>query len=192
MSKSGENGLHARAFAAALLLVSGWAALSTVAWPHPSEAADPACADPKLPAAILDGSFPSHDATLPLVEIGGASVPLHVAVASDEKTRDLGLMCVTRLRAAHGMIFVFPQSGPQEFWMKNTLVPLDMVWVEADGRVASVAENVPASTRQTPDDEVARRGGKGRFVIELPAGEANADAIRAGVRLTIPPLFASE
>jgi uncharacterized membrane protein (UPF0127 family) len=191
MSKNASPA-RARALAAALVIASGWVAFPSVASPRPSEAADPACADPKLPAAILDGSFPSHDATLPLVEIGGAAVPLHVAVAADEKTRDLGLMCVTRLRAAHGMIFVFPQSGPQEFWMKNTLVPLDMVWVEADGRVASVAENVPASTRQTPDDEVARRGGKGRFVIELPAGEANADAIRAGVRLAIPPLFASE
>jgi len=192
MAENGEHGLRARALAGALVLASLWAALPSLAWAHSSEAADPACADPKLPAAILSGSFPSHEAALPLVEIGGASVPLQVAVASDEKTRDLGLMCVTRLRAAHGMIFVFPQSGPQEFWMKNTLVPLDMVWVEADGRVASVADNVPASTRQTPDDEVARRRGNGRFVIELPAGEANADAIRAGVRLAIPPLFASE
>jgi len=187
-----KNVLRARALAVALLIVSSWAAFPCVALSHPSEAADPACADPKLPAAILDGAFPAHDGTLPLVEIGGAAVPLHVAVASDEKTRALGLMCVTRLRAAHGMIFVFPQSGPQEFWMKNTLVPLDMVWVEADGRVASVAENVPASTRQTPDDEVARRSGSGRFVIELPAGEANVDAIRAGVRLAVPPLFASQ
>jgi uncharacterized membrane protein (UPF0127 family) len=166
--------------------------MPSVVGPHPSAAADPACANPKLPAAILDGTFPSHDAVLPLAEIGGASVPLELAVASDEKTRDLGLMCVTRLRAAHGMIFVFPQSGPQEFWMKNTLIPLDMVWVEADGRVASVAENVPSSTRRTPDDRVARRSGTGRFVIELPAGEASTDAVRAGVRLIIPPLSASQ
>jgi uncharacterized membrane protein (UPF0127 family) len=186
-----KNGRHGRAFASAFVIAGAWALLPTVAWPHSFTAADPACANPKLPGAILNGSFPSHDA-LPVVEIGGASVRLQVAVASDEKTRDLGLMCVTHLRAAHGMIFVFPESGTQEFWMKNTLVPLDMVWVDSDGSVTSVAENVPASTRQTPDDRVARRRGSGRFVIELPAGEASADAIHAGVRLAVPPLFASE
>jgi uncharacterized membrane protein (UPF0127 family) len=97
-------------------------------------------------------------------------------------------MCVTRLLPQHGMIFVFDRSAPQEFWMKNTLVPLDMVWVAADGTVTNVAAAVPASTRETPDDRVARRGGTGRFVIELPSREATVDGIVTGARLKLPPL----
>jgi uncharacterized membrane protein (UPF0127 family) len=97
-------------------------------------------------------------------------------------------MCVTRLRPQHGMIFVFDVDSVQEFWMKNTLVPLDMVWVASDGTVTHVAANVPASTSATPDENVARRRGSGRYVIELPGGEAALDGIRTGVTFSLPTL----
>ncbi|MBD5633758.1 MAG: DUF192 domain-containing protein, partial [Candidatus Eremiobacteraeota bacterium] len=137
---------------------------------------------------ILDGSFAGSAPPLATIEARGASAPLILAVAADERTRELGLMCVTRLRPHHGMIFVFASSAVQEFWMKNTLVPLDMVWVAADGSVTSVAAHVPASTRSTPDERVARRRGEGLYVIELADGEAAAAGIRAGLKLCLPRL----
>jgi uncharacterized membrane protein (UPF0127 family) len=95
-------------------------------------------------------------------------------------------MCVTRLRPHAGMLFVFERSGDWEFWMKNTLIPLDMIWVAFDGTVSGIASNVPASKVTTPDDEVARRSGDGLYVIELAAGEAASDGIVKGVKLVLP------
>ncbi len=149
------------------------------------------CANPSLPAEILGTPPAGAMAGLSVVAVTGSRAPLRLAVASDPPTRELGLMCVTALRPHHGMIFVFPDTVEQPFWMKDTLISLDMVWLNADGTVATVARNVPASTRSTPDSLVARRSGRGRYVIELRAGEAEADAIVPGTRLVVPPLRAT-
>ncbi len=150
-----------------------------------------ACSSPKLPPSILNGPAPHQSGkSLTLIPVVAPLQRLILAVASTESDRELGLMCVTALAPQHGMIFVFAGSGLQQFWMKRTLVPLDMVWVAADGRVTSVAADVPASSVDTPDDAVARRSGEGRFVIELRGGEAALDGVRPGVRLALPTLRA--
>jgi uncharacterized protein len=161
----------------------------------PARAGAPAtlsCANPRLPPAILDGAA-TRGGTDPLrvVEVRATALALRLAVASQESERTIGLMCVTRLRPKTGMLFVFPTDDEREFWMKRTVVSLDMVWVGGDGTVRSVAAGVPASTLDTPDDRVAVRGGRGRYVIELRAGEAAADGIVPGVHLAIPPVTAS-
>jgi uncharacterized membrane protein (UPF0127 family) len=173
----------------------------------PQTASSPAvvasCANPALPSAILDGPPAVNPAVgappatpaggpLPMVDARGARVTLLLAVAANDNDRDLGLMCVTRLARGHGMIFVFAANARWVFWMKNTLVPLDMLWLTDDGRVTAVAADVPASTLQTPDAEVARRAGTGRFVIELPAGEAGRDGLVVGSHLRLPKLQAQQ
>jgi uncharacterized membrane protein (UPF0127 family) len=150
-----------------------------------------ACANPALPPEILKHAPPRMADPLAIVEATGAGKPLWLAVANDTPTRELGLMCVTGLKPQHGMLFVFAQAGAQPFWMKNTLIPLDMIWLDAEGTVTSVAADVPASTRQTPDSAVARRTGTGRFVVEIAAGEALADGISAGSHFVLPTLGAS-
>jgi len=146
------------------------------------------CANPDLPPELLDGPVSAPAAPLRVVTAAAGAVRLRLAVAADEPTRELGLMCVLRLRPQHGMIFVFDHAADWEFWMKNTLEPLDMVWVDDAGAVTSIAANVPASTRTAADADVARRRGRGKFVIELPAGEAASDGLTAGLRLGLPPL----
>jgi uncharacterized membrane protein (UPF0127 family) len=147
------------------------------------------CANPRLPSDILDGTATRRAAKpLPVVEVRGGEITLRVAVAADETTRELGLMCVTRLRPAAGMIFVFEDDARQDFWMKRTLIPLDMLWLASDGTVRTIYSDVPASTLQTPDDRVARRAARGRYVLELRAGAAHANGIVKGRRLLIPPL----
>ena len=171
------------ALATALTLASPGCAAQTDA-----PATVPACANPQVPASILDGPA-AERSPLPMTTASGAKFELQLAVASDENSRELGLMCVLRLRPQHGMIFVFDGGDrSQEFWMKNTLVPLDMVWVRADGTIDTVAANVPASTRTTPDDKIARRFGRGKYVIELAAGEAAADGLQGGGHLKIAAL----
>ncbi|HEX3466781.1 MAG TPA: DUF192 domain-containing protein [Candidatus Elarobacter sp.] len=135
-------------------------------------------------------SVPLEHAFCRALVIDAPKATLRLAVADTEARRERGLMFVASVPRDEGMIFVFPSpsNDRQEFWMKNTIAPLDMVFVDADGTVTSVAANVPATKRGTPDDKVARRQGIGRFVIELAAGRARSAGVRAGTALTIPDL----
>jgi uncharacterized protein len=117
---------------------------------------------------------------------------LTVAVADNYPLREHGLMFRTSLEPRTGMLFVFPVEGVYEFWMKNTLIPLDMVFVDRRGIVTSVASNVPATTPSTPEENIPRRSGRAKFVFELPAGEASSDGLKPGAVVRIPPVSAKE
>jgi uncharacterized protein len=108
---------------------------------------------------------------------------LRLEIASNEVDRERGLMFRTSLPAHTGMLFVFDTDAPVAFWMKNTLLPLDMVFVAADGRVRSVASNVPIASAGIPNADIPRRYGVAKYVIELPAKEAARDGIMPGTRL---------
>lgn len=109
--------------------------------------------------------------------------PITVDVADTPSTRETGLMCVTKMPRDYGMLFVFPQEMGLGFWMKNTLVSLDILWIGADKRVNNIAPRLKASTVRTPDDKVARAGGRGMYVLELAAGEAKRRGLKVGDRL---------
>lgn len=123
---------------------------------------------------------PQHLAT---VVVRAPKAELTLQVATTEAQRELGLMSVTKLRPHTGMVFVFPGDDQVAFWMKDTFIPLDMVFVSRDGTVRTVAANVPATSADTPDDEIPRRNARAMYVIELAAGEAAKDGITAGARL---------
>ncbi len=115
--------------------------------------------------------------------VGAPRGELSLVPVTTEAKRARGLMCVVRVPAGRGMLFVFaPPDRVQAFWMKNTLVPLDMLFVTAGGVVTAVAANVPATPKGTPDAAVARRQGLGQFVIELGAGDAARHRIARGTK----------
>jgi hypothetical protein len=178
--------MHSRLARLVLLPVALLAAAAS-----PPEATAP-CANARLPQSILNGppAGAPKDA-LPTVDVRASGATLRLAVAGDPQSRELGLMCVLRLRPHAGMIFPFASDANWEFWMKNTLIPLDMIWLERSGRISALAVNVPESTLQTSDDAVARRTGFGRYVIELPAGEAVGDGLKVGAVLRLPRLPAT-
>ena len=118
---------------------------------------------------------------LPSIVLGAPRARLHVQVARTEAQRERGLMGVTKLAPHTGMVFVFPNDGPIEFWMKDTLIPLDMVFIGGNKRVRSVFANVPVVPLDTPDNAIPRRDGFAKYVLELPAGEAAADGLVGGV-----------
>lgn len=136
-------------------------------------------------------ALPSPGSCSPQPERGAVAVrtpttTLELRVANDPDSRAYGLMCVLSLPARTGMIFVFTGGDvDRDFWMKDTLIPLDMVWVTARGIVTTVAANVPATTVDTPDEKIPHRDGRGSYVIELAAGEAAHDGIKPGVRLDV-------
>jgi uncharacterized membrane protein (UPF0127 family) len=138
--------------------------------------------------ARADTPCPAPSATPNPVPIAVAApkATLELRVANTWPTKEYGLMCVTSLAPHAGMIFVFSGGDRrQSFWMMNTLIPLDMVFVRANGRVDSVAANVPSTTTDTADLDIPWRYGTGSYVIELAAGEAAKAGIVRGTELDL-------
>lgn len=108
--------------------------------------------------------------------------PFSVEVADSPMERSRGLMYRRELAADHGMIFDFGTEQPASFWMKNTYVSLDMIFIRADGTVANVAENTePLSVETVQSTEPVR------YVLELVAGSADAIGLKAGDRVEYTP-----
>jgi uncharacterized protein len=131
--------------------------------------------------------------TLAMLTTMTVHAPRHdlvVEVARTEPEREHGLMDRKVLGAHTGMLFVFDADEPVAFWMKDTLIPLDMIFIGADRRVRRVFANVPVVAPTLADDRIPRESATARYVIELPANEAAADGIAAGAQLDmhgVPP-----
>lgn len=104
-------------------------------------------------------------------------VPFRIEIADEPGERSMGLMFRKDLADDQGMLFVFEQTQPVGFWMKNTPLPLDLVFVGPDGKVLDVLPGTPFSEAVIAPDEPAR------FVLELKAGTAARSGIADGVRL---------
>jgi uncharacterized membrane protein (UPF0127 family) len=118
----------------------------------------------------------------PRVEIsdsGGASkAVVRVEIADTAAVRELGLMFRQRLGRDAGMLFVFKQPQHLTFWMKNTEIPLDMIFAEADGKIAGIVANAePFSEQQLSVGE------ESQYVLEVNGGFAQRHGIKPGDRL---------
>ncbi len=94
-----------------------------------------------------------------------------------------GLMYREVLPENEGMLFVFNEETPHYFWMKNTFVNLDMLFIGKDKTVNQAWENVPRSYAYTPDNQVAIRGGMAKYVLELPARSITKHNIKVGSKI---------
>jgi uncharacterized protein len=134
---------------------------------------------------MLDEHMPfaaTKPATLPveIIRIDTANGPkaFNVEIAADAQSQERGLMYRTQLPPDAGMLFDFHQEARVSFWMKNTPLPLDMVFIRSDGTVSSVEPNaVPYSTDTIPSAEPVRA------VLEINGGMAHDLGIRAGDRV---------
>lgn len=112
------------------------------------------------------------------IETRSGPVAFKVEMALTPEERSKGLMYRTELAPDTGMLFDFRTDQPVYMWMKNTYIPLDMVFIRSDGRVARIAaDTTPLST------ETISSGGPVRAVLELPAGTAKARGITVGDRV---------
>ena len=99
-------------------------------------------------------------------------------VADTPEARTRGLMYRKELAANAGMLFVFPREEMLEFWMKNTPLPLDMIFIGADGKVVGIVERAqPFST--TPRGP----GVPAQYVLEVNGGFAAEHGVRVGDRV---------
>lgn len=108
---------------------------------------------------------------------------VEVEVARTDREREIGLMNRTKVPMNSGMLFVFPAESLHNFWMKNTLVDLDMIFIGAGKKVTTIAERVPRTTPGTPDEDIPRRAGFGQYVLELASGGAKHYGIQVGSAL---------
>ena len=120
---------------------------------------------------------------LPVTDVIAPHAQLSLQVANSQAAREHGLMDRTVIPPHTGMLFVFDSDGPVDFWMKDTLVPLDMIFIGSDWRVRSVAADVSVVSPETPDSAIPLEHGMAKYVIELRAGEAALDGIGPGVLL---------
>jgi uncharacterized protein len=124
-------------------------------------------------------------AALPAIPVRAPHADLTLEVAATPAQRQHGLMYRTAVPPHTGMIFVFDRDDTVAFWMKNTLVPLDMIFVAADGTVRRVFANVPVLKGNPADGYIPLEAARAKYVIELRAGEAASDGIAAGVKLDL-------
>ena len=101
-----------------------------------------------------------------------------VELAETSEKQALGLMFREEMAEDHGMLFIFPAEGMRSFWMKNTRIPLDILYFDAELKLVSVSENArPCKTRNCP---TYPSKGPARYVLELNAGKAAELGVQPG------------
>jgi uncharacterized membrane protein (UPF0127 family) len=130
-----------------------------------------------LVAAAADFAKAAELQTLEIASKTGVhAFQVEMAITPEEKEH--GLMFRRELPEGHGMLFDFQFDQNVAFWMKNTYIPLDMLFIRADGRILRIAENTePLSERNIPS------GGPVRAVLEVIGGTAKKLGIAAGDRV---------
>ena len=140
----------------------------------------PAAAGSRCPPDPL-----KHPPALPRKRVGfpaaGASVDAEIASTPDESER--GLMFRTKMDEGEGMFFVLEERKEQIFWMHNTCIPLDMLFIDEDGTIVGVVENAPVL-----DDDARSVACPSRFVLEVNAGWVRRHGVRPGQKVALPSL----
>jgi len=111
---------------------------------------------------------------------GGRPVTVRLEVAADPASRARGLMGRRKLPQGTGMVFLYPADVTEAYWMKDTLVPLSIAFVAADGRVVSVAEMTPCTADPCPSWAPA---GPYRYAVELAGGAFGAAGVGKGAKV---------
>lgn len=114
----------------------------------------------------------------PTIALGAGIHVIRAEVAADNETRMRGLMFRKSLAPNHGMLFVFDESTRHCMWMKNTLIPLSVAFIDKDGVITNIADMKPhdesthCATRDVP------------YALEMDRGWFASKGLKAGVRIT--------
>ena len=106
-------------------------------------------------------AYAAGEATIEIISKSGVH-PFSVELATNDAERERGLMFRKELPEGRGMLFDFEREAPVAFWMHNTYIPLDMIFIRADGSILRIAENTePLSDRLVPSGGPVRGGKEG-------------------------------
>ncbi len=115
------------------------------------------------------------------VKIGEAFVKVEIADTVAKRAK--GLMFRKSLSENEGMLFIFPLEGKHTFWMANTYIPLDIIWISSDMKVVHIEENVPPCTETGSLQALCklyRPGEDAKYVLEVKAGWVGKKAVATG------------
>ena len=126
------------------------------------------CGDPRSRNSAVEVSFTAPDGT----ERGEFALE----VANTEPLRQRGLMFRDSLSRTGGMLFIFDEEEPRAFWMKNTKIPLDMIFISSEKKVQGILPGVPPMN----EEPRAVPGVASRYVVELASGVAAERGIAVG------------
>jgi uncharacterized membrane protein (UPF0127 family) len=129
-------------------------------------------------AAALTPSQAAGRTTIEIVSSTGVHA-FSVQLATNDAERERGLMFVKSLPEGQGMLFDFKRDQPVSFWMRNTYIPLDMIFIAGNGRIMHIAENAkPLSDDLIPSQYPVRA------VLEVIGGTAEKLGLKPGDRVT--------
>lgn len=117
------------------------------------------------------------EATVTILNSAGESVPVRVEIANTPAKRERGLMERTALPEDAGMLFIFLQEQPLSFWMKNTLIPLSIAYIDSQGRIVDIQDMQPLD--ETPHPSAA----PAQYALEVNQGFFAQRGIEVGNKL---------
>ena len=109
----------------------------------------------------------------------------NVEIADNKEEREKGLMFRENLPENNGMLFVFPQEDRYGFWMKNTLIPLDIIWFNENKKIVYIKENAQPCLNFNDDCESFIPDKEARYVLEVNAGAIERYGIKVGDEVRI-------
>jgi uncharacterized membrane protein (UPF0127 family) len=112
---------------------------------------------------------------LEFVTAAGEKHRIDIEIADNENDRSLGLMYRKQMDANRGMLFIFETEAPQAFWMHNTFIPLDIIYIDAQMRIVSMVENAA-----TLNDTSLPSAGPAMYVVEVNGGFCKEKGIKVG------------
>jgi uncharacterized protein len=134
-------------------------------------------------AAVAQPATAQPNPRLPQVQIQAGMHIIRAEVAADSATRTRGLMMRERLGTNEGMLFVFPERAIHCFWMRNTLIPLSIAFIDDDGTIAGIADMEALSE----DSHCPPRAV--RYALEMERGWFARRGIAPGAQLAEPGFF---
>jgi len=133
---------------------------------------DPKCPpDPEKPGKLRTGKIGFPDAK---------DLTITAEVTDNDHDRQRGLMYRKSMPDDHGMIFIFDHKDDHSFWMKNTCIPLDMLYLDDDGLIVGIEENTP-----TLSEDTFSVGCESKYVLEMNAGWTRKHGVKAGQKVKL-------
>jgi uncharacterized membrane protein (UPF0127 family) len=140
-----------------------------------------------LAVALLTGDHETAagaEFLLPIRTPSGTTI--QAELADTPQKRAMGLMYRDSLPDNHGMLFIFGEAQPWTFWMKNTRMPLDIIWLSEQKTIVHIEANAPICTRTDNGCPQYQSNEPAMYVLELAGGRAQALKLKKGMKLQFP------